>query len=682
MRINFNFKDTLKKLMLLTCFGAGIFLFQAQDFNSDDSDLNPNVDRPPSWVYEMARTNPQLPQMLVVTSSDGYDNYDMGVDFAEGNIAQHPTNLFWAFTVYNINGTHRTTDGGITWAASPPSFPNRAGDPVVAYDSLGNLYYDNMKSPITGTWAAKSTNGGLTWLTPVTANTGNDKNWIAADQTAGPFSNFVYGSMTNGSSASFSRSTNQGASFTLVTNLAPHNLPGTMPCVGPNGNIQGGSVYVVTNSGSFSTPTYTFFRSTNGGASMVMQSSQSGWVNTVGTIVGGRNSVENMRTRPYPFIAADNSFGPFRGRLYCIYAANDPPGSGNKPDIWCRFSTNFGVTFSHPIRINDDVAPQSSNQWHPSIWCDKETGRLYANWMDTRFTPTSDSAEIYASYSSNGGVSWVRNQKLSNRKMKINCASCGGSGTPRYQGDYNGITSNRYNSMSQWSDFRNGNFGSFSSYFPDFAMLINNSSFGIGPTNDSVFRIVKIPSTRLYTDKIKFTATVTPNPGAGAITVSFLNATSNTLQDTLMEYPDSIRVRVKTSGGVPTGSYTVTVKAVGRVGGTDIPPVHVRTMSLNVGFVGVHTIGSEIPERFYLYQNYPNPFNPKTNINVDISSKGMVKLTVYDVTGKVVQILANENMNAGKYTFEFDAKERASGIYFYKIETPEFTGIKKMMLVK
>lgn len=671
------------KILLLGLFAiAGIFVFQAQDYNSDDSDKNPNIDRPPTWVYELSKVNHQIPQMLVVTTPDGYDNYDMGVDFAEGNIAQHPTNLFNAYTVYNTNGTHRTTDGGLTWAPSSPSFAGTSGDPVVVFDSLGNLYYDNMKSPITGTWVGKSTNGGLTWLTPVSANTGNDKNWIAADQTAGPYSNYIYGCMTNSSAASFSRSTNQGASFQLITNLSPHALPGAMPCVGPNGSIQGGSVYAVTSSNAYNTPTYTFFRSTDGGATLTLQSTQAGWVNTVGTIVGGRNAVLNMRTRPYPFIAADNSYGPFRGRFYCIYAANDPPGSGNKPDIWCRYSTDFGVTFSAPVRINDDANTQSNNQWHSTIWCDKETGRLYANWMDTRNTPTSDSAEIYASYSSNGGVTWVANQKLSNRKMRINCPTCGGGGTPAYQGDYNGITSNKYNSMSQWSDFRNNNFGSYSSYFPDYAMLINNSSFGIGGTNDSVFRYVSIPSTKLYTDKVRFTATVTPTPGAGAITVTFLNKTLNAVQDTLTAYPDSLRIRVKTTGGVPSGGYTVTVNAVGRVGGTDIPPVHFRTMALNVGFVGIHGNGSEIPEKFFLYQNYPNPFNPATKIRFDLSKSGNVKLAVYDVSGKQVAEIVNANYAAGEYSFDFNAENFATGVYFYKLETPEFTSIKKMVLIK
>ncbi|MCK7522031.1 MAG: glycoside hydrolase [Ignavibacteriales bacterium] len=70
-----------------------------------------------------------------------------------------------------------------------------------------------------------------------------------------------------------------------------------------------------------------------------------------------------------------------------------------------------------PVVINDDPNTTANHQWMPAIWCDKETGRLYAKWFDTRNVPTSDSAEVYASYSDNGGVTWVANQNLSTSKI-------------------------------------------------------------------------------------------------------------------------------------------------------------------------------------------------------------------------------------------------------------------------
>jgi len=98
--------------------------------------------------------------------------------------------------------------------------------------------------------------------------------------------------------------------------------------------------------------------------------------------------------------------------------------------------------------------------------------------------------------------------------------------------------------------------------------------------------------------------------------------------------------------------------------------------------IGIHTISNEVPETFYLYQNYPNPFNPTTNIRFDISKAGNVKLAVYDIAGRQVSELINGNYNAGKYTYDFNAQNLATGVYFYRLETPEFTSIRKMILVK
>lgn len=669
------------KIVMLCAALFTIVLFQAFDLSSEDSDRNPNLDRPPHWVYDMRKAYQHYEYpMTPVTTPDGFTNYYLGIDFAEGHIAQNPRNPLWSFMAFNINGTHYTTDGGLNWGIVNPGYPNASGDPVVAYDSLGNLYYDNMKSPITGTWIAKSTNNGQSWLfANVTGNTGNDKNWIACDQTAGPYANFVYGSMTNGSQASFSRSTNGGTSFSLIGNLTPHNLPGTMPCVGPNGSIQGGSVYVVTNSGSAFTPDYSFFRSTNGGATLpTLMSTQSGWVNTVGTQSGGRNSVHNMRTRPYPYIAADNSYGPYRGRLYCIYAANDPPGNGNRPDIWCRYSTDFGATFSSAIRINDDPNTQNNNQWHPAVWCDKETGRVYVQWMDTRNCPTTDSAEIYASFSSNGGVSWVTNQKISNAKMKIDCATCGGGGTPRYQGDYNGITSNSQGSALTWADWRNGSFGSYFAYFPDFALRVTPVVNIASGTNDSGFAFVSVPAVKLFTLTSTFSATVVTPPGTGSFTLTLLNRSTPATQNTLSSYPDSLRLRIRTNGGVPNGAYTIRVVGNGPNG----TPVHFRTLTVNVGPVAIGHNNNNIPEKFFLYQNYPNPFNPSTKIRFDLPKAGFVKLNVYDLTGRLVTSLLNSRYEAGEYSYNFNAENLSAGVYFYKLETPEYTSVRKMILVK
>ena len=91
---------------------------------------------------------------------------------------------------------------------------------------------------------------------------------------------------------------------------------------------------------------------------------------------------------------------------------------------------------------------------------------------------------------------------------------------------------------------------------------------------------------------------------------------------------------------------------------------------------------TEIPGNYFLSQNYPNPFNPVTNLEFGISKLGFVSLKVYDVLGSEIKTLVNENKPAGNYEIEFDAIHLSSGIYFYKIETTEFTDVKKMMIIK
>jgi hypothetical protein len=90
----------------------------------------------------------------------------------------------------------------------------------------------------------------------------------------------------------------------------------------------------------------------------------------------------------------------------------------------------------------------------------------------------------------------------------------------------------------------------------------------------------------------------------------------------------------------------------------------------------------EIPTTYSLSQNYPNPFNPTTTIQYAIPKDEFVKLTVYDITGKVVKELVNGHKAAGKYSVEFNASSYSSGIYYYKLEAGQYKRKKKMMLVK
>lgn len=98
--------------------------------------------------------------------------------------------------------------------------------------------------------------------------------------------------------------------------------------------------------------------------------------------------------------------------------------------------------------------------------------------------------------------------------------------------------------------------------------------------------------------------------------------------------------------------------------------------------LGITQQNSFIPEKFILEQNYPNPFNPSTKINFSIPVSGKVKLTIYDVNGKEVSVLADNEFSAGNYEAEWDASIYSSGVYFYKLETQGYINMKKMILLK
>ncbi|HEY5537007.1 MAG TPA: T9SS type A sorting domain-containing protein [Ignavibacteria bacterium] len=98
--------------------------------------------------------------------------------------------------------------------------------------------------------------------------------------------------------------------------------------------------------------------------------------------------------------------------------------------------------------------------------------------------------------------------------------------------------------------------------------------------------------------------------------------------------------------------------------------------------VNVRNITTDIPTLFILDQNYPNPFNPTTTIKFDIPKLSNVKIAVYDVTGKEIEVLVNEQLQAGTYQTNWNATNFSSGVYFYRLQTEDFSETKKLILLK
>jgi hypothetical protein len=95
-----------------------------------------------------------------------------------------------------------------------------------------------------------------------------------------------------------------------------------------------------------------------------------------------------------------------------------------------------------------------------------------------------------------------------------------------------------------------------------------------------------------------------------------------------------------------------------------------------------------VPKDFYVSQNYPNPFNPTTKIDYQLPMDAKVIMEVFNIAGKKVSELVNQEQTAGYYTVDFGSSKLSSGVYIYRIVTGDkttsnnFSSIKKMVLLK
>ncbi len=146
------------------------------------------------------------------------------------------------------------------------------------------------------------------------------------------------------------------------------------------------------------------------------------------------------------------------------------------------------------------------------------------------------------------------------------------------------------------------------------------------------------------------------------------------------------------SAGTTSPVNSSTISNVNRVGysssisGCTISTSYTRTYRPNIRITSGTATGiigqNEIPVSYSLSQNYPNPFNPVTAINYAVPKQSLVTLRVYDILGREVAALVNEVKAPGYHTVDFNASNLGSGVYFYKLESGNFTDIKKMIVIK
>jgi hypothetical protein len=102
----------------------------------------------------------------------------------------------------------------------------------------------------------------------------------------------------------------------------------------------------------------------------------------------------------------------------------------------------------------------------------------------------------------------------------------------------------------------------------------------------------------------------------------------------------------------------------------------------NGGLTFTGQIGTEVPEEFSLSQNYPNPFNPQTTIRFSVPKREFITLKVYNNKGQEVKSLVSEEYQPGNYEIKLTGDNLSSGVYYYRLQSTDFTETRKMILIK
>jgi hypothetical protein len=298
-----------------------------------------------------------------------------------------------------------TTDGGFSWMF-PGVLQNNVfrSDPVLFSNDIGRFFYLSLlNSFFDDMW--RSDNGGASW-TNLAPATGGDKEWFTIDNTNSSGHGFQYQCWStagnNYGGRQFSRSTDGG--FTWMNPIFLPNSPfwGT-PDVDAAGNLfiggvsSSGQIWSLRSSNARNaavTPTFDRVTAVNLGGDILSSEA----INPEG-LVG------------QIFVAADRSGGATNNNVYML-ASVRPFNATNGSDVMFVRSTDRGITFGSPRRINDDPVNQSKWHWFGTLSV-APNGRIDSVWLDTRNAANNTDSQLFYSYSLDGGTSWSPNVAVS-----------------------------------------------------------------------------------------------------------------------------------------------------------------------------------------------------------------------------------------------------------------------------
>lgn len=436
----------------------------------------------------------------------------------------------------------------------------------------------------------------------------------------------------------FKRSTDAGVSWGADTRLTNNSAVSQFPSI----SVFGSTVHVVWQEERDGNQEIYYKRSTDGGVSWGADT------RLTNQLAISRNPSLSVNTTFVHVVWEDFRHGNF--------------------EIFYKRSTDGGISWGVDVRLTNDLAGSFSSSVSVS------GSNVHVVWWDER----DGNPEIYYKRSTDGGVSWGADYRLTNNAAYsfVPCVSVSGSVV-----------------HVVWQDNRDGNFEIYDEYSTNSGVswvgggrLTNNSAESSYPSvsiSGSFFHVVwrdnRDGNNEIYYKR---------SSDAGISWSTDLRLTNNSA---LSDYP-SVFVY---------GSAVHVLWNDNRDGNNEI--YYKRNPTGNI--VGIKSNNSKIPKEFSLSQNYPNPFNPKTIIEYQLPISSYVRLTVYDIMGREIEVLVNERQNAGTYEVEFsatgggtnyprlssgEAVGQASGVYFYKLIVTDasaplntsFVETKKMMLIK
>src|SRR5437773_1841739 len=330
-------------------------------------------DNPPAPPRKIETSPRMISQFGPFTSFqvnvDANGNNILGDAANECPIAVDPTNgnkmtIAWrqfndVISNFRQAGWGYTTDGGTTWTF-PGVLENNVfrSDPVTNSNEIGQFFYLSLQSDVNLSFFCddlwRSLNGGQSWtlLSGERGAGGGNKEWFTIDLTGGPGHGFQYqaddGINCSGGGVQFQRSTDGGVTWQAPISIPNGPTDGTLD-VDTNGNLfiggEGNTFYCVRSSNAqIGNQTPTFDRVTA--------------VNMGGDLTGGGINPAGLDGQL--FLAVDRSGGPTNNYIYML-ASVQPTGFSNGTDVMFARSTDGGLTFSAPHRINDD--PVNHNKW-------------------------------------------------------------------------------------------------------------------------------------------------------------------------------------------------------------------------------------------------------------------------------------------------------------------------------